>query len=138
VLDINGKHTGALIHLGIVFGWQGDFDQANMLIKKAYNHDDLLKDGFARLGWIKAERYDWAGALEIMKIDLKNNRISAGWQVNLSRMLGRTGDWNFSVKLIERAYSVNKNLKDAYARFGLDKSRKKGLEWCIIINRNRL
>uniref|UniRef100_UPI003562F6C8 tetratricopeptide repeat protein n=1 Tax=Desulfosarcina sp. TaxID=2027861 RepID=UPI003562F6C8 len=118
VLKADPSHTCAMIQLAIVAGRNGDFKKAETLVNDAYDKDDKLTDAFAKLGWIKAEKQDWAGALEIMDKDSCDGRISPAWKVNLAQLYGRNGEWDRAIELIEDAYGYNLYLKDAYSKLG--------------------
>jgi tetratricopeptide (TPR) repeat protein len=106
------------INLAQVYGRRGEWDQAIRSIEEAYSTNTNLKDGYARLGWIKCEEKDWLGVREIMVRDLTANRISPGWRVNLAQIYGRSGEWDIAFELIKDAYSADSELKDGYSRLG--------------------
>ena len=140
----NPSHGGSMLNLALVYGHKGDFDRAKELIKSAYETVENMKDGFARLGWIKATMQDWSGALEIMNRDLTEGRISPGHQINLAQLYGQMGDFDCAVKLIRQAYGQDRNLKDGYAKLGivccLFSGDSQNLQFCIDKDRglNRL
>jgi len=118
ILKSNPLHIEAKINLAVVFGRKGDFVQGQALIEDVYALSRTHRDGFARLGWIKAATKDWPGALKLMTRDLKSERLSPTLQLNLARVYGHLGDFETAVDLIEEAYSQNKSLKDGYAKLG--------------------
>jgi len=72
-----------------------------------------------------------------MNRDLKGNRLSPGWQVNLAQVYGRTGEMDRAIKLIEAAYSTDSNLKDGYARLGWIKATVRDWEGAFdLMNRD--
>ena len=118
VLELNPNRTDAMVHLGITMGGKGDFCAAENLITQSYSKDQEQKNGYARLGWIKAERQDWPSAVEIMSRDLKAGRISSAWQIKLAIGQAFTGDYDNAVKLIEDLYNNDKDAVDGFARLG--------------------
>jgi len=109
---------GGRVNLAQLYGRQGAFDHAVALIESAYTADMTLKDGFARLGWIQAEKKEWSAALQLAERDLATGRISPGWQVNIAQLYGRTGDPAQAETLITQAYNQKPQLKDGFARLG--------------------
>lgn len=137
VLGLNPVYADAILNIGFVYGRKGDFEQAEKLLKVAYQKDANIKDGFARLGWIKTEAKEWFGAAEIMNRDYKEGRLSPGWQVNLAQVYGRTGEMDRAISLIEDAYSINTDLKDGYARLGWIKATVRDWEGAFdLMNRD--
>jgi tetratricopeptide (TPR) repeat protein len=106
------------INFAIVYGWMDDFPKAVEVIENVYKLDHYIKDGFSKLGWIKVDAKDWSGALELMKRDLKEKRITPAWKFILAQLFGRSGEWDMASGLLEDAYSADTNLKDGYARLG--------------------
>lgn len=124
VLEIDPAHPGAMLNMGCIIGREGDFKTAEKMIRAAYDKDSNLKDGFARLGWIKADQQDWDGVLHIMQRDLEENRISPGWQINLAQMFGRNGNFDRATALIVQAYAADQTLTDGFARLGWIKAEQ--------------
>jgi len=118
IINRNSSHVDSMIHLGILLGRKGKIDKAEALIREAYDKDPTRKDGFARLGWIKAEHLDWSGALTLMNKDSKSGRLSPAGMVMLAQTHGRLGDFRTAMCLMEQAYSQNKAVKDGYAKLG--------------------
>lgn len=125
VLEFNPSHVDALVNIALINGAEGDFDQAALLIKEAYQKDPDCMDGFARLGWIKAEKNDWNGAIELMDYDRKAGRLTAHWKTNLAEIHARSGDFNTAETLIAQAYIENEDIRDAYARMGWIKAENR-------------
>ena len=118
VLEVNPLHGGALLTLGLIYGYRGEFDRAAEIIEDAYGKGKKLKDGFARLGWIKTETKDWQGALELSKRDLDENRLSPVWRINLALLYGRQGEFERSLRLIEQAYLDSDEVRGGFSRLG--------------------
>jgi tetratricopeptide (TPR) repeat protein len=128
VMEVNPDHIDAIINLGLVCARKGDFLRAEELINFAYAKDEKITDGFAKIGSIKAETRDWLGALELMIKDHENGRLSSDWQIQLALMHGRMDDFKTSVKLIEKAYSYNKFVKNGFAQLGWIKADNRNWE----------
>ena len=107
-----------VVNIALMFGRVGDWDKAVKLMKDAYASANNLKDGFARLGWIKAESQDWTSAIDIMKRDINEDRITPNWRINYSIMLVFAGDNTGAERLVHDLYSINKNAKNGYAKIG--------------------
>jgi tetratricopeptide (TPR) repeat protein len=77
--------------LALLHGQRGQFNQAEGLVEAAYAADPNLKDGYGRLGLIKAENTDWAGAVELVRKDQALNRQSPSSAVDesLAQLYGR-------------------------------------------------
>jgi hypothetical protein len=71
------------------------------------------------LGWIKAEKKDWNGALSLIEIDYKEKRISSTWQINFAIIQMISGNQKLSIQLINELYANDKNAVDGYAKLGL-------------------
>lgn len=107
-----------VVNIALMFGRVGNWDKAAKLIKDAYASANSLRDGFARLGWIKAENQDWTGAIDIMKRDIDEDRITPDWQIKFAMLLVFTGDNNGAGRLIHDLYSCSKKIKNGYANLG--------------------
>ena len=125
VLELNPLRFDAILNYAGVIGRMGDFGKAEKIITEAYRKDENLKNGFAWLGWIKAENDDWAGAIKIMNRDYKEGRVDPWWVVNIAMMFGRVGDWNEAVTLIKKAYELDNFLKDGFAKLGWIKAESR-------------
>ena len=123
--SLNRQNPAWSINLALLYGRQGDFDQAERLIEKAYAQNPDLKDGYSRLGWIKTDAKDWAGALAIVSKDENLGRQSSGWQINLAQLYGYQGDFGKAESLVDAAYSASYKLKDGYSRLGWIKTEAK-------------
>ena len=106
------------VHLAQLFGRVGNWDMAIKLIKEAYTSEKSLKDGFARLGWIKAENQNWAGSINIMKRDVIDNRMTPYWRIHYAMLLVFMGDDREAERMIQNLYSFNNKIKDGYAHLG--------------------
>lgn len=107
-----------LIDLALAHGRVGDFAGAQGLIERAYALDDGLRDGFARLGWIKCEVWDWRGVVEIVRRDIELERVSPPWRVILALAEARCGHWQTAETLIAQAYQENAALTDWFTDLG--------------------
>ena len=106
------------VHLAQMVGRRGEWDRAIELIEQAYaaNHD--LRNGYARLGWIKADIQDWSGVFDLMAKDHKKGRLSAEWQKKMAMILVFKGDPIGAAKMIEDCYSNEIHAVDGYALLG--------------------
>jgi thioredoxin-like negative regulator of GroEL len=104
--------------LSLAIAREGDFAQATSLMQWAYDRSNILRDGHAQLGWMKAEERDWQGALELAQLDEQLTRLTPEWQVNLAQLYGRLDDFEHACALIQQAYARNSELKDGFARLG--------------------
>ena len=118
LFELNSSNIDAMLNMALIYGRKGNYDEAKKIITGVYDKDADKKDGFSRLGWIKAEDKDWSNAHEIMNRDWESKRLSPGWQVNFAQMVGRKGEFSRAMELIDKAYSANPDLKDGYARLG--------------------
>ena len=105
----------------------GRWDEAVSRVDEAYARSPQLRDCHARVGWIRTEARDWAGALEIVRRDQELDRISPGWQINLAILHGRIGDLEMAAGLVEAAYRRDAGLTDGYARLG--SVRSEAADW---------
>ena len=85
------------INLAELYGRRGEFEQAADLIEEVYRQDPDFKDGYARLGSIKAENKDWESAYMFLKNDQKRGRISSHYvtrkqEIRFFRILSRPID----------------------------------------------
>ena len=120
--------VGWQVNLALLYGRRGEFERAVRLIESAYAIDKDRKDGFANLGWIKAEQKDWEDALELMLRDAECGRLSSSWQISLAELFGRRGEIEYAADLIEEVYSKDPDVKDGYVRLGWIKAEKKDWE----------
>jgi tetratricopeptide (TPR) repeat protein len=125
--DWEGKRLSPIwqLHFAQMIGRKGEFDFAMEIIDRAYSKDKDLKNGFARLGWIKTEEQDWSGAFEIMDRDWEGKRLSPIWQLHFAQMIGRKGEFELAIRMIEEAYTVDTDLKDGYAKLGWNKTESR-------------
>ena len=75
-----------------------------MSASRTSSENGLLKDGYARLGWIKAEEKHWQAAFEVCQKDQELNRISPASKVNLAQLYGRMNKYGEAEKLIADAH----------------------------------
>lgn len=106
------------IDLALLHGQAGDFPQAEKLIVEAYEKRPTMKDGFARLGWIRALQRQWPEAQDLMDRDYQNERLSPNQQLYLALIRAHMGAWDAAVQLIDNAYAHAPALKDANVRLG--------------------
>ena len=117
----------------------GEFDRAEWWVHRAYAQHGRWNNGFARLGGIKAEAQDWAGALEWVKRDEDWSRLSREWQVNLAELYARCGQFDQAIERIEALYD-NKKLRtqDGFARLGWVKTATEDWQGAVDLMRKDL
>jgi tetratricopeptide (TPR) repeat protein len=115
------------IQLALLYGKKGKFARASRLIESAYESGPSLRNGFARLGWMKAEQGEWRKALELMAMDEAQDRITANWQINLAQVYGRQGEYDHASSLIDSAYEADPTLQNGFSRLGWLKAEQQ--EW---------
>jgi tetratricopeptide (TPR) repeat protein len=103
------------LHLAQLYGRIGDFKKAAYLIEQTYTRSESVNDGYAILGCIKAEAWDWVGAIWMMEKDRKAGRLSPSWQLYLAQLYGRIDDFTRAEYLVEQAYTQSASVKDGYA-----------------------
>jgi tetratricopeptide (TPR) repeat protein len=123
-LKKNPYHIDSMIKMALIYGNKDDFDNSISLINDAYKKNNEIMDCFSILGWIKAEKHDWYGAIEIMSKDIAGKRISPSWKINLAQLYGHINDYETAVNLIDQAYSEDRSLKSGYARLSWIKFKK--------------
>ena len=122
--ELDRLSAGWRLVLALVHGRLQMFDRADELIDCAYKENSRLIDGFARLGWLKAERSDWKGAAPIIQKDYIASRMSPKWVVFLAQVVGRLGDFTRASTLIEEAYEADTSLVDGYSRLSTIRSEQ--------------
>lgn len=104
--------------LAQMYGRMGEFEKAIEIINQGYKNNNTLIDGFARLGWIKAQNQDWNGADKLMAKDNEIGRLSPGWQKNLMMIKVFKGELDSAIKLVDDLYCRDHNVADGYAKLG--------------------
>lgn len=111
--------------LALVEAKLGCFADSIPLIESAYAKCPTLRDGFAKVGWIKAEKKDWQGAFELAVRDYAARRSTPAWQVNVAQLYGRRDDFVTAMDLIERAYAESPKMVSGFARLGAIRMEKR-------------
>jgi len=113
-------HVQNKMHLAQVYGKLGYFEQATEMIDEAYATDASLQDGYARLGWIRVvSKYrDLEKAFRLMAKDMCNNRMSVQWKKRFVLLMALLGRFDDACRFVERAYTEDVNLCDAYGFIG--------------------
>lgn len=94
----------------------GDMSHAVELMADAYRQDAALRDGFGWLGWLLAEKHDWAGARAVMERDEAAGRLTPRWQFRLAQVVARTGDLSRAADLMAKAYEQDAAILDGFAQ----------------------
>ena len=98
------------------------------LIGVAYESDPILQNGYARLGGIRREAGDWAGAKELMSRDFECDRMSCAWKLRYAEVLAEVGDEEAGLALVLQVYQQEPEAMDGYARLGWVKARRRDWE----------
>lgn len=106
------------VNLAQLQGRLGDWDDAVDLINRAYELQSSLKDGFARLGWIKFEARERLAAIEFIEKDRLAGKLSPAWHLYLALVYGLSNDFTTASDLIEQAYQLNQTIMDGFSRLG--------------------
>jgi len=110
--------TGFAFNHAVMLAQAGRWPEAVAKVEQAYAANSSLKDGYARLAWIRAETRDWKAAWELAERDVHERRLTPAWQVNMAQLLGRIGDFTRATTLLEDAYGKDFRLQDGFARLG--------------------
>lgn len=107
------------VHLAQLYGRRNEFSHAAKLIEVAYKEDADLRDGFARLGWIRMETRHWDSAHDLMQKDYEQGRISPSWKMYLAVVKACLQRWPEAMALVAEAYMEDTSLsRDGYSRLG--------------------
>lgn len=106
------------MNLAQLVGRLGDWDSATDMIKQSYEIQPNLKDGYARLGWIKLEVRQRCAAKELFEKDRRSGRLSPAWVINLALLYGLLKDFMTASDLIMQAYQADKTIMDGFSRLG--------------------
>ena len=114
-------------------------------IEVVYANDSYFLDGYACCAWqLFWPQKDYDKVIEYCESDQNNNRLSPAWMLNLAQAYAAIGEIEKAFGLVEKAYLINPNLKDGYARcawqfFWPQKDYDKVIEYCESDqNNNRL
>ena len=96
--DLNAGRLSAAWkpNVAVVLAKQARMSEAEALVGQAYRENGALADGFARLGWVKAEAADWDGACELLERDDRAGTLTPLWRVNhvLAEAVAAAGSWS--------------------------------------------
>lgn len=107
------------INIAELLGRTGNFILARQIILEAYQESTIVKDGFARLGWIKMEHREWQDAYDLYFEDHIKNRLTPLWKSNSSLIMACLHRWQDAIDLVTEAYAEDTTLCDGYSRIGL-------------------
>jgi tetratricopeptide (TPR) repeat protein len=105
-------------------------------IETVYANDSYLLDGYARCAWqLFWPKKDYDKVIEYCESDQNSNKLSPAWMLNLAQAYAAIGEIKKAFGLVEKAYLINPNLKDGYARcawqlFWPKKDYDKVIEYC--------
>ena len=107
------------IKLAMMYGCNGEFNNALHIIENLYSSCKLSTDGYARLGWAC---YMASGDNHRFQICIDKdgglNRLSDQGRRTSAVALSVSGEHLAACKLMELLYSENENLKDGFAVLG--------------------
>jgi tetratricopeptide (TPR) repeat protein len=108
------------IHLAFALAHCGDFKKAESLVERAYRKKDSLRDGYARIAWIKVVGpvKDFVWAESFMERDLRAKRISPTWKIRMASLKSILGNLQMAERLVEEAYAEDEEVSDGYGRLG--------------------
>lgn len=109
---------GWKVNIAQLFGRRGNFAKAEALIAQTYMENAALKNGYARLGWIKMETREWSSAHTIMMKDQLQGRLSPGWKIQLAIAKGCLHYWPEAMTLVDEAYMEDATLRNGYSQLG--------------------
>ena len=78
----------------------GDEAAAIKLIGAAYDEDQGLRDGFARIGWIYRVEGRWADARRLMCLDHQQGRMTSAYVLRYAKLLGEYGETSDAMVII--------------------------------------
>ena len=106
------------IHLAELCMRLNDEDRAVKLVATAYHEDPLQRDGYARLGWIKAQQRQWNEADTLMQRDLETGRMNTVWLSRCAVVKVYLGDLERALQLVERVYALDEHAHDQFGAIG--------------------
>jgi FkbM family methyltransferase len=115
----NGRQTWwqRLRHAECLAG-AGRLTEALALAKTIY---DLVPDavnGYATIAWTLREQGHMAEALEWMRKDIEERRITPGFSLNAAVLFAETGAMDQACAMVENAYAKDPTSRDGFARLG--------------------
>lgn len=115
-IDLMGRDYSAerisaawLLHYAYSLIQTGNNKGAIDLVNLAYSKDPNLKDGFSRLGALKASFCDFNSAIDLISRDYKLGKLSLNGMLNYAQTLIVTGEIDFAEKIIKEAYAASKD-----------------------------
>ncbi|MBK1720035.1 class I SAM-dependent methyltransferase [Thiocystis violacea] len=109
---------GFAVNHALLLAEAGCWAEAVSRVEQAYTAEARLMDGYARLGWVRTQHKDWAGAWELAQRDVHLRRLSPAWHINLALLLGRLGVFDQAQAMVESAYARDADLRDGFAQLG--------------------
>ena len=111
----NRLSPGWQLNLARVYARLKQLDMAMKLVEQAYGKDAELVDGHASIAWATLwDSGEYSELLKWMESDRHQDRLSAGWQLNLARVYARLKQLDMAMKLVEQAYQKDASIKDGY------------------------
>ena len=93
----------------------GDIDHAEKQVAMAYAENPALKDGYCRVAWSYfLDKKDYSSIEMRIKRDEDANRLSPIWRLNQAKVVAKTENMKAAIPIIEKAYSENSNLENAF------------------------
>jgi glycosyltransferase involved in cell wall biosynthesis len=101
----------------------GDDRESFKLVDAVYQKVPDVKDGHARLGWVRARSLHWHDCIELMESDYSLGRMTPEWKLHFAYAAMQTDDTPNAYRLLEEAYSDDRMLQDGGWRIGYYKYR---------------
>jgi FkbM family methyltransferase len=95
----------------------GDLEAADGLIRKAYDANPALQDGFAIIGGALRPKNRGA-AYAYFDLDISLGRISPAWRLRFAHLLAQMGNWDDAHQHVRTAYDEDPSLLDGHSHIG--------------------
>lgn len=107
------------LNLATLYARLGEDDKARAMIQTAYQESTEIKDGYARVGWLRGmEHADWRTANEMFSRDYQAERISPHWKRYFALTKTAQNQWDQALALVEIAYRESPVIRDGYSQLG--------------------
>ncbi len=92
-------------------------------VEEAYEANPKLKNGFGQVAWscFIPEGMAYEKVIPYFEKDIERGALAGDWQLNYSQALAVVGRESEAEKIVEDAYAQNPNLKNGFARCGLQR-----------------
>ena len=96
----------------------GSLDAATDALEKAYSSDPTVYDGFAKIGNVLRAKGQFEEAMMFYRRDFDEGRLSPYHRCTYAGLLSRSGNLEFAVSEVDKAYELDPVVNDGYARVG--------------------